>query len=244
MISRTDFTAAIGQIARTEPVYRTGGTGADGTCDCIGLVMGAMYLNGREAYDMHSSNYFARFQTDGLQPLTDAALLKSGDIVYKAREGSLHERYLPGGRYHTGDPLDYYHAGAVVSTAPLKILHCTSSCSVNGIAEDVSAEKWTHFGSVKGVCQEGHSAVVRAPEGGTVNLRARPDRKSSVIVRVPVGSEVRVHEAADGWSKITADGQTGYMMTEFLKEEQPEADCVSVPLSVLRQAVDMLEKWI
>ena len=51
------FLNAVCAIADAAPSYREGGTGADGTCDCIGLVMGAMYALGRAKYDLHSSNY-------------------------------------------------------------------------------------------------------------------------------------------------------------------------------------------
>ena len=218
------FLEKVQQIAGEEPVYREGGTGKDGTCDCIGLVMGAMYRLGRREYPMHSSNYFARFQTDGLSAIAGEESLLPGMIVYKARSGQdrLHERYLPGGRYHTGDLLDYYHAGVVESVQPLVIVHCTTGGGANGILRDSALGTWSHAGFVSGVdsapAQEagGEPAIVAAPGGQTVNLRSRPSAKGPIIARVPVGSAVSVLESAQGWAKIQFAGNTGYMMTQFL----------------------------
>ncbi len=247
MISTEAFVSALRSIADSRPVYRTGGDGSDGTCDCIGLIMGAMYRCGRSAYDMHSSNYFARFQTENLHALEGVQELNAGDVVYKARAGKerLHERYLPGGRYDNGDPLDYYHAGVVISTQPLCILHCTSGGGVNGIAQDTTLGEWSHSGCVCGVetaqtvCR---AAFVYAEKGKTVNLRIRPDETSPVLARIPVGRQVQIAETADGWAKIRLGGQTGYMMMDYLKEN--EQDTVSIPRQTLRMIADTLARWL
>ena len=42
MIGAEAFLAAAQAIEKKAPTYRHGGTGADGTCDCIGLVIGAI----------------------------------------------------------------------------------------------------------------------------------------------------------------------------------------------------------
>jgi hypothetical protein len=34
--------AAVEEIVAKAPTYRLGGDGSDGTCDCVGLLMGAM----------------------------------------------------------------------------------------------------------------------------------------------------------------------------------------------------------
>ena len=247
MISRADFVAAVERIAQAQPLYRTGGTGADGTCDCVGLIMGAMYQNGRSAYAMHSSNYFARWQTDNLCPVENQAQLAAGDVVYKVRAntGQLHERYLPGGRYDTGDMLDYYHAGVVVSTLPFCIVHCTSADGISGIKRDESAEGWTHFGCVKGVgemTEETRVAVVTAPSGSTVNLRSRPDTQSPVLARVPVGSEATLVEEVDGWARVRTKEGSGYMMTAFLMSGGQQM--VSVPRETLQSLLAALEAWL
>lgn len=59
------FLERVKAIADANPTYRTGGDGSDGTCDCIGLIMGAI----GKKYDMHSTNYFARFQMRSVDSL-------------------------------------------------------------------------------------------------------------------------------------------------------------------------------
>ena len=249
-MTNAEFINHVNRIAQSNPTYREGGDGSDGTCDCIGLVMGAMYAGGQQAYDMHSSNYFARFQTDDLQTLGSEDQLSAGNLVYKARNGAehLHSRYLPGGRYDTGDLLDYYHVGVVAATEPLRIVHCTSSGTVNGIKWEETAEGWTHFGSVKGVddvlAAETYTAVVTAPSGSTVNLRVRPDQQSPIAARVPVGSSVEVHEKAQGWARVTAGKKRGYMMTAFLLEKPKQTNAVSIPREAILQLISTLEAWL
>lgn len=228
MIQSIDFVRQVKTIASTNPTYRTGGRGVDGTCDCIGLIMGAMYRNGHAKYPLHSSNYFARYETENLEPLTSESQLGPGVVVYKAREdnGQLPERYRKGGEHHAGDPLDYYHVGAVTGVDPLEITECTEGGGVNGIDYYRSIKGWTHFGWVKGVTrsyEEGESemtsykARVFAEVGRTVNMRKNPNSKGQLMTRVPIGTVVTVNESAQGWSQISVDGETGYMMSQFLQ---------------------------
>lgn len=223
------FLNAVLAIAERRPAYREGGTGADGTCDCIGLVMGAMYAGGKDKYPLHSTNYFARYETDDLDVLDSADQLKRGMLVYKARAdiAKLNARYQPGGRYYTGDLLDYYHVGVVLETNPLSIVHCTSTNNVNGITYDSRISGWTCCGTAKGLGVEATAqdsaepgqAIVTAESGSTVNMRVRPDKAAPLVMRVPIGVSVAVEENADGWAKIRFENQTGYMMNRYLQEK-------------------------
>ena len=42
MIPLTRFLQGIQSIRAAQPTYRLGGSGVDGTCDCIGLIIGAI----------------------------------------------------------------------------------------------------------------------------------------------------------------------------------------------------------
>lgn len=223
MIQSTDFVRQVKAIAATNPTYRTGGRGVNGTCDCIGLIMGAMYRLGTSKYPMHSTNYFARYETEAKQPLDGAWQLQTGMIVYKDREddSQLNARYKPGGRYYTGDPLDYYHVGVVTQSDPLEITHCTQYGNVNGIARDTTVKGWTQFGWVKGVTPSadgytssgpsGHlplegegnmegangmsyRATVTAANGQPVKMRSGPNTKNekNVLKKLAVGTVVEV----------------------------------------------------
>lgn len=226
MPTAKDFARAISELAETITGYQTGKSGQSGLCDCIGLVMGAMSSLGHGSYPMHSTNYFARYQMAELG-LLDGKALRVGQLVYKAKANTqdLNARYLAGGRYYTGDLLDYYHVGVVTSADPLEITHCTSTSSVNGIKRDSGASGWTHVGNLLGVNYGEENTVTKAaivtvPNGtSSANLRKRPDRKSELIRRISAGTTVQVNESADGWARVTTPyGVTGYMMAEFLSE--------------------------
>lgn len=240
-----DFLSAVRAIADSGPSYREGGTGKDGTCDCIGLVMGAMYALGQSRYDLHSSNYFARWQTEKLAPVTSVSQLQAGMVVYKARSGteSLNPRYLPGGSCHNGDLMDYYHAGVVESTQPLSIVHCTSANGADGIVRDSAVGGWTHCGHVRGLAAEEPepcTAIVSAVSGSTVNLRKRPEKSAPVIRRIPVGTTVSVHASSNGWAKVSANGENGYMMQDFLSSDTARQPWVRLPLSALNEVLRLL----
>lgn len=264
MITSTDFVRQVKAVAATNPTYRTGGRGVDGTCDCIGLIMGAMYRLGASKYPMHSTNYFARYETEDKPTLKGEWQIQPGMLVYKAREdtGQLNDRYKPGGRYYTGDTLDYYHVGVVTSIDPLEITHCTQTNNINGIAKDATIRGWTHCGRVKGVTQteEGESdmatykAWVYAPSGTTVNLRERPNSSGKLLERVPIGTRVTVNESAQGWAQVSVNGKTGYMMAQFLQydpesgsaehEEEPKEDGYEAIMARLDEIVGILNKML
>ena len=219
-MTNLEFVKRVLEIAATEPTYRTGGSGKDGTCDCIGLIMGAL---GKD-FPMHSTNYFARFQMRTKDILLDESQLHEGSVVYKSRRDTsqLSARYQPGGTHHAGDPLDYYHAGVVTKIDPLEITHCTSTNNINGIARDNSISAWSHFGDpldVELAEEETMNAVIMevyAENGKPVNVRMRPDVKSPKVGEVNVGGHVTVIERADEWAKISTGSGTGYMMGKFL----------------------------
>lgn len=220
------FLSKIEEIASEAPVYQNGGTGKNGVCDCVGLIMGAMYRLGRKTYDMHSSNYFARYQIEG--DLHDVDSLEVGELVFKRRGAldagyDLHERYLAGGRYDTGDEYDYYHVGVVTNVSPLEITHCTSGTN---ITRDTKIGKWCCAGRLKGVnydekgddsltYENGASATVNsAAKGAAWNVRKSPDTDASVLFKVPFNAAITVYETADGWGQIAYNGKRGYLIED------------------------------
>lgn len=264
MIAVSTFLDKVKEIAARPLTYRTGGSGKDGTCDCIGLIIGAMQELEHAKYDMHSTNYFARYQMESVAPV-DSNDLAAGYIVYKARANTqqLHERYQPGGRYYTGDMLDYYHVGVVESTDPLVIVHCTESGDVNGITRDFRIGSWSRAGRLKGVSYETKEetevepmmgkAIVIAQSGHDVNMRKSPSIKSQLMMRVPIGAGVNViengqNDAGEDWSRIEYGGYTGYMMSQYLKrsaddeeaEEQPSGTADEVTVTIPKNAAEAI----
>ncbi len=247
------FIAAVQAIAEEKPSYRIGGTGADGTCDCIGLVMGALQRISPVTFPLHSSNYFARKEMASLEE-APAANLEPGMLVFKARadNGSLHERYREGGQYCNGDPLDYYHAGVVLSAEPLQIVHCTSGDVASGIVYDTSLRPWSHAGRLRSIAygQEGEpdepgtTATVCTPDGNPLHLRSTPDTSKPYIAKLPNGDTVTLLAEAEGWAKVCWQGQTGYCMSRYL--QMPKQDSEPVPqwgmqvLSLLEEILHLL----
>ena len=221
------FIAQVEAIAQASPVYRLGGDGSDGTCDCIGLVIGAIRRAGGSWTGTHGSNYAARYEMRELLPVTDAGELCLGDVVYKARTPGQAGYALPE-RYKKGpDQRDYYHVGVVTATSPLEITHCTSP----GIVRDTKLGKWTYRGRLEKVDYDGtegmetmvQTATVVADSGSTVKMRSKPSTSDGLYWEVPVGAEVQVAEITGGWAKVRYGDRTGYMMAAFLDMDGQEA---------------------
>ena len=223
------FIAQVEAIAQASPVYRLGGDGSDGTCDCIGLVIGAIRRAGGAWMGTHGSNYAARYEMRELLPVTDAGELCLGDVVYKARTPGQAGYDLPERYKNDPDNRDYYHVGVVTATSPLEITHCTGP----GIVRDTKLSKWTYRGRLKKVDYDGtevvetmvQTAKVTAASGSAVKMRSKPSASDRLYWEVPVGAEVQVAEVTGSWAKVRYGDRTGYMMTDFLAldaQEPPE----------------------
>lgn len=247
MIGVSGFVLRVKRIADRDPAYRIGGVGKDGTCDCIGLVMGAMYELGHREYPMHCTNYFARYQMQELEKVTQRDL-QIGMILFKARSSTakLNARYQSGGRYFTGDLQDYYHVGVVTGVNPLEITECTEYGKVSGIVVSGSLKGWQYGGRLKDVLYEGSEDAVEtdmevesvnenqverseagkaivATQSGALNVRAWP-KTGEILGRVPKGKEVELlQDSGDGWPRIRYNELEGYVSAEYLQIVEPPA---------------------
>ena len=79
-MTREAFLNAVDRNAARVQAYRSGGTGKDGICDCIGLIMGAFALCGETWKGVHGSNYAAREVVNQLHSVTDVSQLRPGRI--------------------------------------------------------------------------------------------------------------------------------------------------------------------
>lgn len=254
MIGVNDFLAALEEVADPSPVYRLGGDGSDGTCDCIGLIIGAIRRAGGSWTGTHGSNYAARYEMRELLPVTEAGELNLGDVVYKARTPGQSGYDLPERYKNDPDKNDYYHVGVVTSTSPLEITHCTGP----GIVRDTKLGKWTYRGRLEKVDYDGTSqevgtmvqtATVVADSGSTVKMRSKPSTSDGLYWEVPVGATVQVAESTGGWAKVRYGDRTGYMMEEFLAmdaQESPEVggttdgELITVQRTALQAVYDAL----
>ena len=212
MVGLDAFLRGVQEIKAEAPTYRLGGDGSDGTCDCIGLIIGAIRRAGGKWTGTHGSNYAARFAVGGVMRNVDA------------------DKYRVGGASYTGDVMDYYHVGVVTSVEPLNITHCTESGSVNGVTVDTRQGDWRYAALCTmvdysdsdggGEDMEERRAVVVSEDGNPVKLRPTPSTDKPYIAKVPVGTEVDVMQDAQGWSQVRLpSGQVGYMMSQFLAFE-------------------------
>lgn len=236
MISASKFAARVEQIADRDLTYKIGGVGKNGVCDCIGLIMGAMYELGHKKYDLHSTNYFARYQTLEMKRV-DQKRAYVGQILYKAREDTddMNARYLPGGRYYTGDLLDYYHVGVVTRINPLRVIECTEYSEVSGIVVSASLKGWEYEGKLRDVSyafekdepteetEENVMALYQAKvitQEDPLTLRNAPD--GDRIGKIPRGTIVDVLAEDGEWAYVRHDGVSGYAASKYLEKMETD----------------------
>ena len=257
MIPLERFHACVRENAERIHAYELGHDGSDGKSDCIGEIIGALALAGFKWPGVHGSNWAARNAMATLDHIAEVREMFPGEIVYKAKEPGESGYSLPSQYKNSGDLRDYYHVGVVTGIDPLEITHCTSRNGVGGVYVDTAMGAWRWGGKLKYVDyseKEGegmevpYQAIAAAASGNTVNLRAQPDKKSTLIGRVNIGDTVTVLDELDGWAKVTYHGKTGYMMDQYLlpiKDEgdgDQDGDTVSIPKETLDTWADVLEE--
>lgn len=258
MIPVNQFLACVHENAERIHAYELGHDGSDGKSDCIGEIIGALRLAGFRWPGVHGSNWAARNAMATLGHIANVREMFPGEIVYKAKEPGENGYELPDRYRDSGDLRDYYHVGVVTSIDPLDITHCTSRNGVGGVYVDTTLGAWRWGGKLKYVDydeqEEGTSmeipyqAIAAAASGNTVNLRAKPDKKSTLIGRVNIGETVTVLDEMDGWAKVSYHGKTGYMMDQYLApipdvgDEDQDEDTVDVPRDMLETWADVMEE--
>ena len=142
MIKVNEFISAVEEIAAENPRYRKGGSGFDGSCDCIGLIIGALQRCGGKWTGIHGSNWAARNATRDLKRIVSNSELEIGDLVYKAKTPGEKGYDLPSRYKGHQDQNDYYHVGVVTSVYPLRIRHMTTPT----VKVDTKLGAWSHHG--------------------------------------------------------------------------------------------------
>ena len=179
LVSVSSFLSAVEAIAAKNPTYRLGGSGKDGTCDCIGLIMGAIRTAGSSWPGLHGSNYAARNETVSLSDVSSVSALKPGELVYKVRNPGESGYALPD-RYKSGSDLrDYYHVGVVLSVSPLRIRHM----STPGMLIDTKLGNWRRHGWCKRIAlpEEAAGKSGTAPAEGSAGT---PDPAEKILTAV------------------------------------------------------------
>ena len=249
MVHMEAWLSKVDEIAAEGPSYKLGHDGSDGTCDCIGLIIGAIRRAGGKWTGTHGSNWAARNEVEYLLPVNSASELSVGEVVFKASSPGQSNYNLPSKYNSHPDQHDYYHAGVVTSVSPLVITHCTGP----GIVRDKKLGKWNYRGWLTKVEQEegnGNTmatetryATAHASHGSTVNMRKT--KNGELLDRVPVGAKVTIQEEAGEWAKIAYGDKVGWMMKKFLLEsgEQAatESDTYDKRIAELEKRMDEME---
>ena len=179
--------------------------------DCSGLFYWAFKELG--GYMYHGSNtMYNKYST------SKGKLTKNGRTDGKPLK--------PGTAVFTGNESEHGHVGLYIGNDTVIE---ASGTQAGVITTKISGGKWTYWGELKGVEYKEiagnttttneektninvKSAVVNATK---VALRTAPSTAGSILTRVDKGERVQVLDT-EGWTKVTYQGKTGYMMTKFL----------------------------
>ena len=251
MITLKQFMDGIRTNAKRIHGYQKGHDGSDGTCDCVGLIIGALRLEGVDYKGTHGSNYFARYCTSGMRRISD---LKVGDLVYKAKWPGDEGYDLPP-RYEDGtDTKDYYHIGVVISVEPLSIWHCSGG----GMHYDDKIGKWNYCGECTYV-NYGEEKKMTPPyiakvitSSDALRLRTGPSTDYTKIGSVPKDAEVKVirHWDDKDWDFVEYEGMSGYACNQYLSpvreihDEAEEEVTITIPKADVSKFVDVLRELI
>lgn len=228
--TKGDFVKECDVLVAAKPVYQLGCSSKE-RCDCIGMIKYSMRQN-HVSFSTTGTNYTFRNQIKNVRKISSTADLKFGDVVFKAKNPgdsgyNLPAKYKKGGSAYNGDLTDYTHVGVVKSVNPLRIIHMTSPTAKT----DTKIGNWRYATELderyisdvtpspepepKPVSDK---ALVVAPSGRWVKMRAKPSTSCGLYDEVPVGATVTVVTRLDDWTKINYGKRKGwYMMTKFLQ---------------------------
>lgn len=223
------------EIVVAQPAYELGHSSLI-RCDCIGMIKYSLEKN-NVPFTTTGTNWTYRNQVTNTRRITNASVLKVGDVVFKSRAPgesgyNLPTKYRIGGSAYNGDLTDYCHIGVVKSVSPLEIIHMTSPSA----KRDKSIGKWKWAAELKSQyilngsmydtqipipepepTKQTGEAIVVAESGRWVKMRKEPTTKCGIYDDVPIGAKVTIVTNGYDWAKINYGKRKGwYMMTKFL----------------------------
>lgn len=224
------FLGNIEKMSHMHLTYRQPGDGSDGTCDCIGLIIGSIRRSGGSWTGIHGSNYAARYETDGLIDIETVNDLYVGMVVYKftTDQKDLPARYKKNGSMYNGDMNDYYHVGVVMSVNPLQIYHMTTPT----VKIDKSLGKWRRGGRLKKVTgyfgepikdSDGGAVIVAelykmrvTTQSGPLNMRKKATTSSEIVDRIPNGTIIPIFDDSSDMYLTEYKNKKGYVSKAYL----------------------------
>ncbi|PEZ76140.1 SH3 domain-containing protein [Bacillus sp. AFS017274] len=63
---------------------------------------------------------------------------------------------------------------------------------------------------------------VNVNDGSSLNMRSQASASASIIAKLVNNTAVTVYSESNGWSRVTANGKTGYVSTQYLTVKAPE----------------------
>ena len=90
------------------------------------------------------------------------------------------------------------------------------------------------------------SVFVKTDNHGVLNMRAEPSTSSTILARIPYGTEVPAEKIDDTWAKVRYNGKEGYVMQKFLSTEEPTSTVSKESLqkiyNSLKATLNMIEE--
>jgi beta-N-acetylglucosaminidase/uncharacterized protein YgiM (DUF1202 family) len=84
----------------------------------------------------------------------------------------------------------------------------------------------TKPGSLPGLNPDGEENTlvkyVNVNDGSSLNMRSQASASASIIAKLVNNTAVTVYSESNGWSRVTANGKTGYVSTQYLTVKAPE----------------------
>ena len=199
------------------------GVAKAGCVDCSGAFVYAYQQYGKRI--AHGSNSIARVYVEKILPINEC---KPGMAVFKYYapgdpKWDLPVKYGNDGKSYNGDLNDYYHIG-LADSDPRYILNAQSTKT--GFVRS-SIKSWNACGYLKAVdygrkaTENMEKMVVYAANGKPVRVRSAPGQTAPIIEYLKVGTSVMADNDVNGWRHIRFGQDDGYMMSEFLKADDP-----------------------
>lgn len=213
-----------------------------GVVDCSGAFTYSFQQYGLKC--PNGSNAIARHYIVGaILPICQAvpgmAAFKSK--AYGEEDYNLPDKYKIGGSDYDGNLNDFYHIG-LVDEDPHFVLNAKGT--KQGFCRDklTSDNGWDFVAYLKNVDYgegeqmpvelKGDWAKVVRPEGttgNTVRMRKGHSTTADTIEKIPFGTQVMVTQDIGQWCEIQYNGETGWMMSNYLEyiNQDDETDSIS-----------------
>ncbi len=82
--------------------------------------------------------------------------------------------------------------------------------------------------------------LVNVDPGSSLNMRAEPSTNAAIITKLDSGTAVTVYKEENGWARVTANGQTGYVSSQYLSEaSQDHLDTANRKVNTVYTSYDM-----